>query len=66
MHEPLIHSDPRVMMGKPVIAGTRITAERILEKMGAGETIEQTLESHPHLTREAVLAAIDFEDVAVR
>lgn len=56
----MIESDPTVMMGKPVIKGTRITVELILEKLGAGETIEQVLEAHPRLTREAVLAALRF------
>lgn len=40
-------SDPDVMMGKPVIAGTRITVESILERLGAGESTEQLVESHP-------------------
>ena len=56
----LVESNPAVMMGKPVIRGTRITVEGILEKLGAGETIEQLLAAHPHLSREAILAAIDF------
>jgi uncharacterized protein (DUF433 family) len=56
----LIQSDPAIMMGKPVIAGTRITVELILEKLAAGETIEQILESHPRLTREAILAALEY------
>ncbi|HET6312742.1 MAG TPA: DUF433 domain-containing protein [Chloroflexia bacterium] len=60
MREPLIVSDPAVMMGKPVIAGTRLTVELILEKLGAGETIEQLLESYPRLTREAILTAAAF------
>ncbi len=51
-------SDPNVMMGKPVIAGTRITVELVLEKLAAGETIEQILEAHPRLTREAIQAAL--------
>ena len=54
------------MMGKPVVVGTRITVELILEKMGAGETIEDILEAHPRLTREAVLAALDFAARALR
>ncbi len=37
--QQLIISNPAVMMGKPVIAGTRITVELILEKLAAGETI---------------------------
>ncbi len=54
------------MMGKPVVVDTRITVELILEKLGAGETIEQLLEAHPRLTREAVLAALAFAAEALR
>ena len=43
MSTNLIQSDPSIMMGKPVIAGTRITVELILEKFAAGETIEDLL-----------------------
>ena len=56
MDTTLIQSDPDVMMGKPVIAGTRITVELILEKLSAGETVEQILEAHSRLTRESILA----------
>ena len=56
----LIQSDPSIMMGKPVIAGTRITVELILEKLAAGESVEQILDAHPRVTKEAVLAALDF------
>lgn len=60
MNSPLITSDPAVMLGKPVVAGTRITVELILRKLGAGESIDQILDSHPQLNREAVLAALSF------
>ncbi|HWP92972.1 MAG TPA: DUF433 domain-containing protein [Thermodesulfobacteriota bacterium] len=66
MREELIQSDPSIMMGKPVIAGTRITVELILEKLAAGETIEQLLEAHPRLTREAIQAALAFAAHALR
>jgi len=66
MKNNLIQSDPSIMMGKPVITGTRITVELILEKLAAGETVEQILEAHPHLTREAVYAALDFAAQALR
>ncbi len=66
MKRNLIQSDPAVMMGKPVIAGTRITVELVLEKLAAGESIEQILDSHPRLTRDAVLAALDFAARALR
>ena len=66
MTERLIVSDPATMMGKPVVAGTRITVELVLEKLGSGETIGQLLEAHPRLTREGVLAAIRFGGQALR
>lgn len=55
-----IQADPKIMMGKPVFAGTRIPVDLVFEKIGAGETIEQILEAHPRLTRQAVLAAFCF------
>jgi uncharacterized protein (DUF433 family) len=58
MEKELIQSDPSIMLGKPVIAGARITVELILEKLAAGETIEQILEAHPRLTKEAIQAAL--------
>ena len=58
--ENLIESNPKIMFGKPVIKGTRITVELILEKLAAGETVEEILASYPHLTREQVLACVDF------
>lgn len=61
-----IVSNPKVMLGKPVVVGTRITVELILEKLAAGETIEQILEAHPHLQREAILAALTFARDALR
>ena len=59
-NENLIVSNPNVMMGKPVIAGTRITVELILEKLAAGETEEEILQAHPRLTRDAIHAALAF------
>jgi uncharacterized protein (DUF433 family) len=66
MERALIRSDPSVMMGKPVIAGTRITVELILEKLAAGETVEQILDAHSRLTREAIQAALAFAVEALR
>ncbi len=62
----LIVSDPAVMMGKPVIAGTRITVEFVLEKLAAGETEVQLLDAHPRLTRESIRAALQFAAQALR
>ncbi len=66
MQKKLIVSDPKIMMGKPVITGTRITVEMILEKLSAGETVESILEAHPRLTREAIRAALAFAAQALR
>ena len=66
MRERLIVSDPAVMMGKPVIVGTRITVELILEKLAAGEAVEQILDAHPRLTREAIQAALAFAAAALQ
>ena len=60
MEESLIESNPKIMVGKPVIRGTRITVELILDKLAAGETVEQILEDYPHLTREGIRAALKF------
>jgi uncharacterized protein (DUF433 family) len=62
----LIVSDPNIHMGKPVVRGTRITVELILDKLAAGETIEQLLEEHPRLTREAVQAALAYAAETLR
>ncbi|MBI5191505.1 MAG: DUF433 domain-containing protein [Nitrospirae bacterium] len=66
MQKGLITSDPSVMMGKPVVAGTRITVELILEKLAAGETAEQLIEAHPRLTREGIVAALAFAAEVLR
>ena len=66
MQRNLIQSDPAVMMGKPIIAGTRITVELILEKLAAGEGIKQLIEEHPSLSEEKIRAALAFASAALR
>lgn len=56
----LITSDPNIMMGKPVVAGTRITVELVLEKLSYGEAMEDLLEAYPRLTEEGVRAALAY------
>ena len=55
---PGIVSRPDVMFGKPVIEGTRITVELIMERIAAGQSVDDILTSYPHLTREQVLSAL--------
>ncbi|HAA89982.1 MAG TPA: DUF433 domain-containing protein [Peptococcaceae bacterium] len=66
MEQRWIQSDPDIMMGKPVIRGTRIPVSLILEKLAAGETVEQILRAHPSLTEEAIRAALAFAAEAVK
>ncbi|MBD0277372.1 MAG: DUF433 domain-containing protein [Bacteroidota bacterium] len=47
-------------MGKPAIKGTRISVELILEKLAAGETEDDILQAHPHITKEDIEAALAF------
>ena len=55
-----IELDPTRMLGKPVIRGTRITVEILLEKFSAGDTSEEILLDYPRLDHEDVLAALAF------
>jgi uncharacterized protein (DUF433 family) len=56
----IIEVNPKIMMGKPVIKGTRLTVELILEELSAGTTIEQLVAAHPRLTPNGVFAALAF------
>ena len=60
MGEELIVSDPKVMMGKPVIKGTRITVELILERLSLGERPEDLLLAYPHINIEQIKAALAY------
>lgn len=60
MKHELIEINPKVMGGKPVIKGTRLTVELILRELGGGMAIEEMLAEHPRLTIEAIWAAQAF------
>ena len=55
-----IEIDSKVMLGKPVIRGTRIPVELILRKLGEGATVEDLLDAYPHLTTDDVRAALTY------
>jgi len=55
-----IEINPKVMMGKPVIRGTRITVELILKKLSEGASNSELLEAYPKLTRKDIQAAIRY------
>ena len=60
-----IEINPEVMLGKPVIRGTRITVELILSKLAEGETEAELLEDYPHLKPEDIRAAIAYGAASV-
>lgn len=55
-----IVSDPQIMLGKPVIRGSRVTVESILDRLAAGESIADLIASHPALTEDAIRACLAF------
>ena len=61
-----IEINPKVLMGKPVIKGTRIAVELILEKLAAGETENEIIQAHPHLTKKNIKAALAFAALSLK
>jgi len=55
-----IISDPKILLGKPVIRGTRISVELILRKLSEGITIEELLEGYPNLSQENIMDALCY------
>ena len=61
-----IHSDPKILLGKPVVKGTRLAVDFILGLYAAGWTEQQILESYPTLTPEALRAIFAFSAECMR
>lgn len=55
-----IHADPKVAAGKPVVRGTRLAVDFLLDLFAKGWTREEVLEAYPHLTPEALQAVFAF------
>lgn len=53
-----IEINPKIMLGKPVIKGTRITVELIVRKLGEGAKISEVMEAYPKLDEEGIRAAL--------
>jgi len=60
-----IDINPAIMMGKPVIRGTRITVELILRKLAEGSSEDELLQDYPHITREDIRAAVAYAAASV-
>jgi uncharacterized protein (DUF433 family) len=55
-----VQSHPKILLGKPVVTGTRITVESILRKLAGGMSVAEIVEDHPNLTPEGVYAAAEY------
>jgi uncharacterized protein (DUF433 family) len=52
--------NPEVMLGKPIIKGTRITVELVMRKLAGGYTIDDLIASYPHINKEQIYAAFEY------
>lgn len=59
-YKQYIERNPEIMLGKPVIKGTRIGVELLMRKLADGYSIEDLLKSYPHLNRKQILAALEY------
>lgn len=55
-----IEINPEIMLGKPVIRGTRIPVELVLRKLAEGATESELLQAYPSLTKEGIKAALEY------
>lgn len=60
MKQTQIISDPKILGGKPVIAGTRISVELILDRIASGMSVKEILKDYPHLTTSHIQTAISY------
>jgi uncharacterized protein (DUF433 family) len=56
--EAVVHSDPEILGGTPVFAGTRVPLQNLIDYLSAGDTLEDFLHSFPTVTREQAIAAL--------
>lgn len=60
-----IEINPEVMLGKPVIKGTRITVEQIIDELASGYS-DQVIKAHPHLTEAHILASLQYAALVMK
>ncbi|MCB0642120.1 MAG: DUF433 domain-containing protein [Phaeodactylibacter sp.] len=61
-----VEVNPEIMMGKPVIKGTRLTVELILEELSVGKNLDDLTNSYPRLIKDAIWAALAFAADALK
>jgi uncharacterized protein (DUF433 family) len=59
-YQDKITSSPKIMLGKPIVKGTRITVELILKKIAGGYSFEEIIEMYPHITNDDILACVSY------
>jgi uncharacterized protein (DUF433 family) len=56
----MITRDPKILLGKPIIKGTRISVELVMRKLANGYSVEQVLSNYPHLTLRQIQACFEY------
>ena len=65
MTSKVVHSDPEILGGTPVFVGTRVAVKNLFDYLGAGDSLDQILESFPSVTREQAVAALELAHEAL-
>ena len=56
----VIYSDPEILGGTPVFAGTRVPVQNLIDCLEAGDTLDEFLESFPSVSRKLAIAALEI------
>jgi uncharacterized protein (DUF433 family) len=59
-NEPIVHTDPEILGGKPVFVGTRVPVKSLFDHLEAGDSIDEFLESFPSVSRAQAVAALEL------
>ena len=59
-HPPVIHSDPEILGGTPVFAGTRVPAQTLIDYLEGGHPLDEFLDDFPSVSREQAIAALEL------
>jgi uncharacterized protein (DUF433 family) len=60
MYSNYITADHRIMLGKPILKGTRLTVESILRKLSQGATQDDLMRMYPHLSQAHLMAVLEY------
>jgi uncharacterized protein (DUF433 family) len=65
MKEPVVRSDPEILGGTPVFAGTRVPVHNLIDYLEAGETLDAFLNAFPSVSREQAIAVLELAHEAL-